>query len=386
MKKQLLFIISTLDSGGVSKSISTLLNVIDTNRFDVDVLVLNPTGVFMNLLPNTISIKSDLKTQLFFSKFPNNVLLLIKNKFFKAAVLRLFAAVVMQFNKGVGALFLAKGIVKLTKTYDLAVDYNGQHQLYYLVDYVKATKKVSFFHSDYAQWNYYFATDKRYYPKVDQIYTISPICVASLKHYFPHQAARIELFENISSIAFLTQLASYPIKKLHQNSLLTIGHLTERKGTLLALQAALLLHQQGIDFVWCFIGADSNDHDYRAMVNKYNLNEKIIFLGVLANPYPYLKNAKMVVHLSYFEGKSIALDEAKIFLKPTVVTNFSTVNDQFTHNYNALITDFQPAAVAENIVNLLFNKIQQDFFIANLKNDLTSNECEIEKLYQLLES
>ena len=48
-KKKVLFIISNMESGGVSKSMSSLLNVIDTNRYDVSVFITNPTGVFMEL-------------------------------------------------------------------------------------------------------------------------------------------------------------------------------------------------------------------------------------------------------------------------------------------------------------------------------------------------
>ena len=59
-----------MESGGVSKSMSSLLNVIDTNRYDVSVFITNPTGVFMELIPNTIKVIEDKKTQYIFSAFP----------------------------------------------------------------------------------------------------------------------------------------------------------------------------------------------------------------------------------------------------------------------------------------------------------------------------
>ena len=188
---KILFIISNLESGGVSKSITSLLNVIDTDRYDVDVLIVNPTGIFLELLPKNINILSDFKTQLFFSKFPNNLILLVKNGFLYSAMLRLVAGFCMLFNKGFGAKLLSRGIVKINKKYDLAVDYNGQQQLYYLVDHVRAAVKVSFFHSDYSKWDFYYSMDKQYYPKVDKIYTVSETCVTSLKKYFPAQESKI---------------------------------------------------------------------------------------------------------------------------------------------------------------------------------------------------
>ena len=384
MKKRILFIISNLESGGVSKSMSTLLTIIDKSRFDVSVLIVNPTGVFMSLLPSDVTVLKDAKTALFFSKFPNNLFSLIVNGHLFAAVLRFIAAIVMIFNKGIGAKLLSKGIFTLPDHYDLAVDFNGQQQLYYLVDRVQATVKVSFFHSDYSKWDYYYEMDRKYFPKVDKIFTISDICVTALRKYFPHEATKIELFENISSLELINELGSVPID-MGVNSIVTVGHLTKLKGTLLALEVAEILKNKGIKFQWYFVGQDSKDFDYAQMVKSKGLKEYIHFIGVTPNPYPYIKNATIMVHLSSFEGKSIALDEAKLLAKPIVVTNFSTVNDQFVHNYNATITSFDATAIGQDITALLTNSALRTKYSQNLEHDRKSNHAELEKLYQLIQ-
>jgi glycosyltransferase involved in cell wall biosynthesis len=300
-----------------------------------------------------------------------------------AALLRFIAAVVMIFNKGIGAKLLSKGIFILPDHYDLAVDFNGQQQLYYLVDRVQATVKVSFFHSDYSKWDYYYEMDRKYFPKVDKIFTISDICVSSLQKYFPNEASKIELFENISSLELINELGSVPIE-MSINSIVTVGHLTKLKGTLLALEVAEILKNKGIKFQWYFVGQDSKDFDYVQMVKSKGLKENIHFVGVTPNPYPYIKNATIMVHLSSFEGKSIALDEAKLLAKPIVVTNFSTVNDQFMHRYNATITSFEPTTVAQDVSDLLNDVNLRTKYSQNLEQDRKSNQCELEKLYQLL--
>ena len=373
-----------MESGGVSKSMSNLLHVIDTNRFEIFLFLLNPTGVFMELLPRNITIISDFKTQCFFSKFPNNIVKLLKYGFFLAAIARLFAALMMFFNKGVGARLLSKQMFKINERFDLAVDFNGQQQLYYLVDYVDAKVKVSFFHSDYSQWDYYYSMDKKYYSKVDKIFTISETCIESLKKYFPNQTDKINLFENISSVELIEKLAKRSLPKLHQNALVSIGHLTEKKGTLIAFDVAKILKNQGIDFKWYFVGENSNDNDYVALAEKLGITNQIVLEGAIANPYPFIKNAAIIVHLSFFEGKSIALDEAKLLCKPIVVTNFSTVNDQFKNNFNATITNHEPKIVAKNIIYLLKNIELQELYSQNLLENQKSNENEIQKLYKLI--
>lgn len=384
MKKKILFIISNMESGGVSKSMSSLLNVIDTQRYEVDCFILAPQGIFMDSIPQEINMVSDKRTALFFSEFPKNILSLIKSGYVVDAIFRLIAGFLMLFNKGLGGWMLSRRIYKINKEYDLAIDYNGQHQLYYLVDFIKAKKKISFFHSDYAQWNYYYSMDKKYYSKVDKIFTISEICVISLKKYFPRVESKIELFENISSPTIIHKLSNQEEVTLHENSILSVGHLSKQKGTPLAFKVAKELKAKGIKFKWYFIGKNSNDLDYKALAKEYDIEDKIEFLGILVNPYPYLKATKIVAHLSEFEGRSIALDEAKILEKPIIVTSFSTVLDQFQDKYNATICNFNAVEIANSIEELFNNQELCNKYSSNLSFENIDNTSEIKKLYKLI--
>ena len=120
------------------------------------------------------------------------------------------------------------------------------------------------------------------------------------------------------------------------------------------------------------------------MVKENDLNNEIVFMGLKSNPYPYIKQANMVVHPSLFEGKSIALDEAKILCKPIVVSNFSTVNDQFIDKVNASICEMNPESIAKKILELHQNDQLRNQYVQYLEANCTSNESEIEKLYQLI--
>lgn len=383
-KKKILFIISNMESGGVSKSISSLLNVIDTNTYQVSLYVTNPTGVFMELIPSTISVIKDKKTQYLLSEFPKNLKLLWKKGYFFSFFMRIIVALLMKVNKGFAGWVLSRILFKIKEEFDLAVDFNGQHQLYYLVDFIKAKKKVSFFHSDYAKWDYYYAMDKRYYPKVDVIFTISPTCVASLQQYFPEVREKIALFENISSPSFIKQLSYAYVVTLAKHSILTVGHLSVQKGTPLALEVARILKQQGFVFKWYFIGKNTHDFDYEATIKDYQIQDEIEFLGLKVNPYPYMKATTIMAHLSQFEGRSIALDEAKILEKPLVVTSFSTVFDQFQPNVTATICNFDAEQIAKAIKELLLNQELRQLYASNLSVQQVDSTNEIQKIYHLL--
>lgn len=381
-RKKILFLIGSLESGGVSKSMVSLLNVIDKKTYDISLWCGSPSGIFYSLLPKDIRIISHKKTTLLLQGI-NGLFALLRTGcilLFFASIIRL---VLSKINKGYAAWWLSRFFPSLNETYDLIVDYNGQQQLYYMVDKLKGKKKVTFFHSDYAKWPYYYRMDRKYFPKVDCIFTISELCADSLRRFFPKETDKIKLMENISSVDLIRKMADEEnIKFDSKISILTIGHICRAKGTDLAIEAMRLLRDKGIDFKWYFLGEVKED--FSALISKYSLESNIDFLGVKVNPYPYLRACSIYVHLSRFEGKSIALDEAKILCKPIVVTNFSTVHDQFEDRVNALIADFLPENIALKITKLFDDEELRDLLVTNLKKSVSDNSREVNKLYSLL--
>lgn len=384
-KKKILFILGVLDSGGVAKSLVSLLNTIDTKIYDVSLLLVSlHKGPFFDYIPSSVHIIQD-ELMANVGSVKGLKWLMARGKVLLAlgTVLRLVIAV---FSKPISAYVLSRLMPKIEGEYDLIVDYNGQQQTYYMVDKLQGKHKVAFFHSDYAKWPYYYMMDKRYYPKLDAIFSITPACVESLRRYFPDQAQKIKCMENISNPKLIDELASHPlpIERTHKYVLCTLGHVCIGKGSDMALEVARLLKVEDIDFEWWFVGAVSNDFPYEDIVRKYGLEDNIKYVGVRKNPYPFLKNADIVVHLSRFEGKSIALDEAKLFCKPIVVTNFSTVNDQFRNGVNAIIVEMTPEAAAKGIREMIENKVKRDSFISWLKNNKFDNSNEVAKIYNLI--
>ena len=377
-----------METGGVSKSLTSLMNVIDRERYDVTLMIISPEGPFMELLPHDLNIISNPVCSNLTGKLSGSIRLLKSGHPILAAgsIIRLMASAVG--NKAFAGQIIAKLMPALEEEYDTIVDFNGQQQLYYMVDKLKARKKVTFFHNDYEKWPYYYKADKKYYPKVDYIFTISDKCVESLKKYFPSEKEKIKKMENISSLELITKMSeSIPEGMQTEESkiLLTVGHVCERKGILWAIDAADILNKVGIDFKWHFLGSHDNLERYQALIKERDLEQKIVFLGIKTNPYPYMKKADIIVQPSKYEGKSIALDEAKLLCKPIVVTNFSTVRDQFTDRHNASICQMNPNSIANAIKELLEDKNLQNHYTKNLAKERHDNSSEIEKLYEIFD-
>ena len=394
MKKKVLFIIGSLQSGGVSKSMVSLLNAWDTEKYETSLLLCCKDGdVFSDYLPKNIQLIYNPVIEHVMGGFSSLKWLLAHGHFLLClgVLLRL---ILSHVSRSLASELIAKMMPVVSDVhYDLIVDYGGQQLLYYMVNKLSATKKVSFFHSDYSKWSFYYNADKKYYPVVDHIFTISQICVDSLKKFFPNCAEKVSIMENISSPVMirrqsLESIGNFEVQidqmKADGNTILcTIGHICRGKGFDFAIEASDILKRNGIKFKWVFIGKVLEEDLLKLIADK-ELDDNILLVGIQSNPYPYISLSDIVVHPSRFEGKSIALDEAKILCKPIVVTNFSTVDDQFESGKNATICEMSGKAVANAVIELINNPSLQDSYRMYLESHIVDNSSEVNKLYKYL--
>ena len=389
MKKKVLFIIGTLQSGGVSKSIVNLLNAFDRTRYDVHLLVFTMQGdVFSRYLPDGVTLHVNKDIAALHENLSGVKKLLGRGRIL-LAIGSLVRMALSKVNKSWAGRWMAYLMPAFTEeTFDLIVDYGGQQAMYYMVNKLNGRKKVSFFHNDYSKWPYYYSADKIYYAYADRIYTISDTCVQALKNYFPQYTEKIMMMENISSPELIHRQAEEPLPiALPKGRMViaTLGHLCRRKGWDFAIEAARIMKDSGVSFVWLQIGKVI-ENDLVEKIKEYGLDDCFVFTGIQSNPYPFLNACDIYVHPSRFEGKSIALDEAKILCKPIVVTRFSTVNDQFEDDVNAVICDMDGVSLAHAIMDLCHDTTRQKRYCSWLAEHIKDNSDEVNKLYEVLES
>ena len=384
----MLFIVGTLQSGGVSKSLVNLLNVWDSEKYETSLLLCCKEGdVFSEFIPPGVKVLYSAEVEHCMGGRRSVIWFIKKGHLIMAAgvLLRLFLSI---FSKASAGLLISRMMPQITEDeYDLIVDYGGQQILYYMVDKLKGKCKVSFFHNDYSKWPYYYKADRKYFPQVDRIFTISQVCVDALIQYFPSCKDKIGIMENISSPTLISSMAKESVELPDADdgtiTIATLGHVCRRKGTDLSIEAAKLLKSRGIIFKWYLIGKVM-ESDLVDRIKSEGLMDTFVFLGIKKNPYPYIAAADLYVHPARYEGNSIALDEAKILCKPIVVTNFSTVNDQFTDTFNASICEMAGDSVAAKIIELIEDNELRSRYVTNLKESMEDNTSEVNKLYSLL--
>lgn len=386
MRKKVLFIIGTLQSGGVSKSMVSLLTAWDRQKYDTSLLICCKEGdIYSDRLPKDVHLIYNPVIEHVMGGASSAWWLLLHGRFVLSLGV-LCRLMLSQLSKPMAGRLIAKMMPAIdSEEYDLIVDYGGQQILYYMVDKLRGKKKVSFFHSDYSRWPYYYKADKIYYPLTDHIFTISDTCVAAMRRYFPNCHNQISKMENISSPKLIERLSEEDLDNFvpHNLTLVTVGHVCYNKGIDFAIEAVDILKNTEIDFLWIFVGAII-EPKWIEEIKRKGLQKYFKFVGIQSNPYPYIRQTDIYVHPSRFEGKSIALDEAKILCKPIIVTNFSTVSDQFEDGVNATICAMDVNALAHAILNLYEDGQLRQKYVDYLKTHIHDNSSEVQKLYMFL--
>lgn len=395
MKEDILFIIPSLGAGGGEKSLINLLTQMDFNKYNVDLFLLNHNGLFMEFIPKEVNILGMTEDIEIFNKSLKKSIseYLAKGKC-NLAFNRLMFCLKNRFNKNTGIAEqyswrnLRAAIGMIDKKYDVAIGYLEKTSNYICVDCVQAKKKMGWIHNDYRKLNLDKNLDESYFEKLNYLITVSEECEKVLKEEFPNIKNKVKLIFNIVSKKTIERLATEKIEENIMNddkvNILSIGRLHGQKGFDIAIDACKILIDSGYNACWYVIGEGKERKKLEELIEKNNLKNNFKLLGLKSNPYKYLKACDIYVQPSRYEGKSVAIDEAKILCKPIVVTNFSTVYDQIEDSRTGIITEMNDISLSKGIESLIDNKELKKYINSNLRRLSLENEKEINKLYGLI--
>ncbi|ENQ3078071.1 glycosyltransferase [Bacillus sp. WLY-B-L8] len=396
MKKNLLFVMPSLSAGGGEKSLVNLLSQIDYSLYNVDLFLFSKTGIFINSLPKEVTIL-DLPSdyQIFARGFQHSIGNFLKNGKVNLAYARLMFAIKNRLIKEAAISeqytwkYQSKSFGTLEKEYDAAIGYLEKSSIYFVIDKVRAKKKIGWIHTNYSDSGMDYKFDTAYFERLDHIITVSDECAKSLQDNFPHLTNKIAVIHNIVAPQMIHNLSKRATKDdgLFDNnytSIITVARLSREKGIDLAVKSCKLLLDKGYRIKWYVLG-DGDDRDIlERLIEDYHLSNHFKLLGVKENPYPYIRKADIYVQPSRYEGKSIAIDEAKILHKPIVVTKFETAKDQIHHGINGIIAHMSEEGIATEIENLIKNIELRERLINYLSTETLGTETEINKLYGIL--
>ncbi|MFC5406800.1 glycosyltransferase [Cohnella soli] len=395
MKTKVLFVMSNLTSGGAEKSLLSVLQAMDYTRYEVDLFLFKHEGLFFGSVPSQVNVlPAPPLYPLFDTAIGKGIAGLLKRGKPHLALHRVRLGYIHRTETRPAVReqrawrHLSPMLPKLVRDYDVAIGYLENNPVRFVVDRVRAKIKIGYIHNDYDKLGMDPVLDDAYFAKLDSLVTVSEECGNVLRNRFPAYQDKVRVIHNLVSPDVIRAMADNPVEWETSKAfrIVTVGRLHPQKGYDMALEACKLLADEGLDIQWYVIGEGEERNNLEREIERLELQDRFKLLGVQENPYPYVGQADLYVQPSRFEGKSIAIDEAKILHKPIVVTRFTTAGDQIRTEENGLIVEMNAKSLGEGIKRLLRDEPLRLRFAGNLAQEELSTESEINKLYELFKS
>ena len=395
MKKQILIVMNHLHCGGAEKALISLLHSFDYDRYDVDLLLFKREGLFLPQVPDQVNLLEPPPHYVFFDMpIAASLKACLRSGLYRIAAARLGAGLLFKTDSRVARReqklwsYLQTALPPLRKSYDAAIGFLEKTPVYYCIDKVQATRKLGFIHNDYIQLGMEPSYDRKRFAKLHHLVTVSEGCGDVLREAFPAYAEKVKVIHNIVSPSLIAGLAEEPVPPLRRKTdaalIVTVGRLHRQKGLDMAIDACKELKDRGVSVEWHVIGEGEERSALEKRIAERGLQDCFFLDGVRDNPYPYMRQADLYVQPSRYEGKSIAIDEAKIMGLPIITTRYSTAADQIAHMEDGLIVDMNAAALGEGIARMLQDKDLASAFSERLLSGWFGTEGETEKLYRLI--
>ena len=389
--KKILFAMYALNNGGAERSLVNLLSEIDSNEYDIDLLLFAKEGMFLSQIPAYVNIleASAVLESLYSVNKEKRQMKTTIYKYISTAISRLLEHDLQAQNAARWVKFYSRIVPQLKGHYDVAVAYISRDIMYYVADKVDADKKIVFIHNDYSAAGHPKKYDMPYFEKMDKLVTISDTCADVLEREFPQHKNKIYNVPNLTSSTIIRNRAAENIpvelRSEKEFKIVSVGRLNEQKGFDWAVQAAKELKLKGLKFHWYIIGNGELKGSLEKQIQELQIENCFTLLGPRENPYIYMKNCDVVAQTSRWEGKSVVLDEAKIIGTPILTTDYPTAKDQILAGKEGIVVEMAPKAIAEGIEQLLLNKELREDIHNYLVSHEYGNAEEIQRYYELFE-
>lgn len=358
IKKRVLFVNGHLNVGGVEKSLVDLVKVIDYDKYEVDLVLFEELGDYIDEIPKSVNIKFyDLTNT--YGAFLKCIFSNLKPNKFKYAFIRIIFNLQRIF--GVRMISLLKSLFKDLGTYDCAIAYRIGICSEFVAYVVDAKKKITWWHHGSYDYNQKQTKSiEQVYDKFDYVVSVSQGCKNMILENVNISPKKIVVIPNIIDFEGIRRKS---LEKIEENlfdkdfvNIVSIGRLSPEKGMINCILSCKQLMDLGYKIKWFLIGDGVEYEKIKTEIEKNKLNDNVFLLGGKKNPYSYLRHADIYVHPSYVESMSITVLEAMCLDKPLVIAKSIGPSEFIRDGENGLLVDTSVDGIVNGVKCLINNR------------------------------
>lgn len=232
----------------------------------------------------------------------------------------------------------------------------------------KKAKKLAWVHCDLSKAvdnpQAYTAKTAPWYAKFDQVVCVSQVVKDQFDKLFQNRFPSTVLYNVIDDSAIRSK-AMLPLPegtKKRRFTVLSVGRFSPPKRFMRLLQAHKRLLDEGLEHDLWILGEGTQREMLERFVSENHLNDSVWMPGFMENPYPFMREADLLVCSSIFEGFSTFMTEGVILGKPIVTTDVSGMHELLGKSEYGLIVENDDEAFYQGLKRMLADPSLRTFY------------------------
>ena len=349
-KLKLLFITYThSNGGGAEKVLTTLVNNLDAERYDISIFEI---------------VKYDVKCE----SVNSNIKLLpslyhCNDRDYKVKVLDYILEQKPEIIRAMNN----------SDVYDVIITWNYQLPSFMLPAFPDK-KTIAWFHGaiddldisdNLTAVKHRYDLQKNAWGFADKVVTISRKSLQSLETVFPEYMHKAQIIHNAFDVKISKIKASEKIEDIYENCYLPIivcaGRLDKNKNFSLLVKTVAKLKRENIECVLFIIGEGPERESLVRLAAESDITDSVFFLGYKQNPLPYIGRAQLLCVSSLAEGFPTVVLESMALGKPFVTTPVAGASEELADGGKCgLVAEWDIDDYAEKLKILLTDKTLYD--------------------------
>lgn len=336
MKTRLLIIHESMGGGGAERVLSTILRNIDRSRFEVTLLLIYKSGIFLESIPDDIEVLGLYSKVGTLTERLVNRLSGVRNRLRERRARRQLGG--RRFDAVVS--FMEGPVAKLHSQ---------------LLDI--APRNLTWVHinlKDGGWYRFWFRDEdeKKFYQRVDKVAFVSSDARDVFKSMF-RTDARLEVIYNPLDTNEIVAQAGDEAKAVDEPfTIVNVGRLVDQKRQDRLIRAARILKDHGLRFKINILGTGKLENELKALSLQLGTDDCVNFVGFESNPYPWIKKSDVFCLTSKTEGFALVVAESLILDVPVVSTRI-TGPAELLANGGGVFTGDEPEDIAEKLELLM---------------------------------
>jgi len=343
-KKKILIRIGSLRHGGAEKVLTTFLQNLSEEKYEIDLLLNLYSGKYLKEIPDWIKIyylnHGEMITTNRIQDIPEKAFRVIYQK-----TLKLFPSLLYKF--------ILKG-----KKYDIefAAIHGMRDEI--LNSPQKSSKKIVWIHNDLRKTEFHDYTDDeiRKFFGFDKIMVISKYIQKDFENQAKTEQEKsriVRIYNPLDTKEILTKAEQFDKHRFEVPTFVSVGTVFPQKGFDRLLKVHKRLLEDGLNHRILILGDGYDFENVKRLKSELGVDETARMLGFTDNPYPHIKAADFFVLSSRYEGFPTVLYEAVTLGKPIVATDVSGVRELLNEGDLGLIVENSEEGIYKGMKRLL---------------------------------